>query len=179
MSEDPFKVRYERILCEDVVGRLIRNPGYGGPRVGLNGWCYRPETSTHKKVGFQEALENDIALHGVRNPIMVWSLPEGIFLSFGGSRLRACISLGLEGCPAIINDYTGKFDNSPEVRPDNWSTFFTDPPQSFEFGEDGADYHYNLERARRHDHDEAGFAWLEGEKPDFIATEFPWVLEEE
>ncbi len=174
-----YNVRFERLLCDSVVGRLIRNPGYGGPSVSLNGWHYRDSISNHTKDGFQKALEENIDLHGVRNPILVWSLPEGVFLTFGGSRLKACLSLGIEGIPAIINDYTGEFDRSPEVRPDNWHTFFTDPPKTFEFGEFGADYHYNLERARRHDHDEAGFSWLEGEKPDFIAQEFPWVLEED
>ncbi len=174
-----YSVRAGDIRCDDVVGRLIRNPGYGGPSVGLNGWCYHTRLSSHTKAGFREALREDIKENGVRNPILVWSLPEGVFLAFGGSRLTSCIALGLDTCPAIINDYTEKYSESPEVRPDNWYTFFTDPPNTFEFGEYGADYHYNLERARRHDHDPAGFAWLDGEEPSFIAEEFPWVLIEE
>ena len=169
-------VRAGDIRCDDVVGRLIRNPNYGGPSVGLNGWCYHTVLSRHTKAEFREALLADIEENGVRNPILVWALSEGIFLAFGGSRLTSCIRLGLPTCPAIINDYTGAFSESPEVRPDNWDTFFTDPPRTFEFGDDGADYHYNLERARRADHDEAGFAWLEGDEPEFLAKEFPWVI---
>ncbi len=174
-----FEVRFERIDIDAVVGRLIRNPGYGGPSVSLNGWCYKHSISNHTKAGFQEALNEDIKENGVRNPILVWALPEGVFLTFGGSRLKAARLGDFDTIPAIINDYTGDFSESPEVRPDNWDTFFTDPPRAFEFGEFGADYHYNLERARRHDHDPAGFAWLDGEEPSFIAEEFPWVLIEE
>jgi hypothetical protein len=174
MSE--FSVRYEEILCEEVCGRLIRNPNYGGQSVALNGWRYRDSISNHTKAGFQAALRADIAEHGVRNPILVWCLPEGTFLTFGGSRLKACRNLAIERIPAIVNDYTGAYEQSLEVRPDNWESFFTDPPRTFEFGEFGADYHYNLERARRHEHDEAGFAWLNGEQPNFIAQEFPWLV---
>lgn len=157
-----------------MAGRLIRNPNYGGPSVGLNGWCWRPTISNHTKPGFQEALEESIRQEGVRNPILVWSLPEGIFLTFGGSRLRACKAVGRQWIPAIINDYTGDFASESLVRPDNWQQFFKDPPREFEFGQYGADYHYNLERARRDKHDEAGFAWVQDE-PNWMKQEFPWV----
>jgi len=172
---DRFSVRYEHILVADVIGRLIRNAHYGGPRVALNGWCYRPSISNHTKVEFQKALNEDIEENGVRNPILVWSLPEGIFLTFGGSRVKACLQVGIARIPAIINDYTGDFKWSPEVTPDNWTSFFTDPPKEFEFGDDGADYHYNLERARRHLHDPAGFEWVKEGNDAFISKEFSWL----
>ena len=117
-------------------------------------------------------MERSIEEGGFRNPILVWSLPEGVFLTFGGSRVKAAVSLGLEDIPAIINDYTGLYRLLPEVTEDNWETFFTDPPRDVEFTKDGFDYHYNLERARRDKHDPAGFAWVEG-KPEFIKQEFP------
>ena len=170
-------VRYERIPCAAVIGRLIRNPNYGGPSVSLHGWCYSHSISNHTKAGFQAALTESIAVEGVRNPILVWSLPEGVLLTFGGSRLKACREAGITEIPAIINDHTGTYDMSPEVTEHTLSDFFQDPPRDYEFGVDGFDYHYNLERARRHDHDAAGFAWLEGHTPEFIAKEFPWVLE--
>jgi len=172
-----YSVRYENILCEEVRGRLIRNPGYGGPSVSLNGWRYRNSISNHTKAGFQAALRRSIEDEGVRNPILVWALPEGTFLTFGGSRLKACLEIGIARIPAIINDYRDDYRLSPEVTSDNWMGFFTDPPRAFEFGEYGADYHYNLERARRHDHDPAGFDWVEG-TPEFISKEFPWLTED-
>jgi len=178
-TEKLFKVHCDKINPKDVRGRLIRNPAYGGPGVGLNGWTWRPYIVKHFKHEFQKALNKSIEENGVRNPVIVWSLTEGLFFSFGGSRIEACLLIGLDECPAIINDYTGEYSSSPEVTPDNWSSFFTDPPRAFEFGDHGADYHYNLERARRHEHDPAGFAWLEGSQPPFIAQEFPWVLEED
>ena len=174
-----FSIRYEAIPCKEVRGRLIRNPGYGGPSVALNGWRWRSSISNHTKEGFQRYLTASIRDEGVRNPILVWALPEGIFLTFGGSRLKACLELGYETIPAIINDYTDEYRGSPEVSRSNWRGFFRDPPRAFEFGEAGADYHYNLERARRQDHDSAGFAWLEGVQPEFLKAEFPWVLGEE
>lgn len=169
-----FDVRYEHIDVHRVRGRLIRNPGYGGPSVGLNGWRWRESISNHTKPGFQAALEESVRQEGVRNPILVWCLPEGIFLTFGGSRLRACRAVGRNWIPALINDYTGEFSDSREVTQDNWRGFFKDPPREVEFGEFGLDYHYNLERARRHDHDEAGFAWTDGDQ-DWMRKEFPWV----
>lgn len=172
-----FNVRYADIVCEDVKGRLIRNPNYGGPRVSLHGWHWQPHISSHSKQRFQSALRTDIAENGVRNPILVWSLPEGLFLTFGGSRLKACLDIGKDTIPAIINDYTGIYGSEAEVRPDNFADYFTDVPRDFEFGESGADYHYNLERARRANHDPAGFAWLDGKDQSFIADEFPWLLE--
>jgi hypothetical protein len=147
--------------------------------VSLNGWRYRTSTSNHTKAGFQEALNADVKEKGVRNPILVWSLPEGLFLTFGGSRLKAAIAAGMETIPAIINDYTNTYNDYPEVTPENWSSFFTDPPREFLFEEHGADYHYNLERARRLNHDPAGFHWLNGDEPNFLKEEFPWLSEQE
>jgi hypothetical protein len=173
MSE--FDVRYAHISLDSIAGRLIRNPHYGGPRLSLNDWTYRPEISKHGKEGFQRALEESIRADGIRNPILVWSLPEGIFLTFGGSRVRAALSVGLTTCPAIINDYTGAFEEAPLVTPDTVAEFFTDLPRDWEFNEDGFDYHYNLERARRHNYDESGLNWLEGEDPAWLSAEFPWL----
>lgn len=173
-----FNVRYSFIQCESILGRLIRNPHYGGPSVSLNGWRYKTSISNHTKPGFQAALESSIRSEGVRNPILVWTLPEGTFLVFGGSRLRAAREAGLDKIPALINDYTGKYKLAPRVTPKNIKNYFKDPPREFDWTDDGVDYHYNLERARRHEHDTAGFAWLEGETPSFIAEEFPWLLED-
>lgn len=175
-----FDVRFDYIDVDAVRGRLIRNPAYGGPSVSLNGWHWLPEISKAVKPGFKEALAESVRKEGVRNPILVWSLPEGIFLTFGGSRLLACRATGRKWCPAIINDYTGDFKDGHEVRPDNWQEFFKDPPREVEFGEFGFDYHYNLERARREHHDPAGFAWVEGAEdekasPGWMKQEFPWV----
>ena len=170
-----YSVRFSHIPVGGVSGRLIRNPNYGGPTVSLNSWCYSVSISNHTKPGFQAALTASIKEEGVRNPILVWALPEGMFLTFGGSRLKSCREAEVAEIPAIINDYTGAFMGCPEVTPTNVGSFFQDPPKDFEFGKDGFDYHYNLERARRHDHDPSGFAWVEG-TPEFIKTEFPWLM---
>lgn len=169
-----FEVKYAFINPSDVRGRLIRNPNYGGPSLSLHGWTWRPEVSKAAKPGFHEALTKSVAEEGVRNPILVWCLPEGLFLTFGGSRVRAAMQAGLQEIPAIINDYTGYYEAADTVTPENVEGFFTDPPRDYEFGPDGFDYHYNLERARRANHDPAGFAWVEGD-PAWIKKEFPWL----
>ena len=156
MSE--FDVRFDRICPCAIRGRLIRNPNYGGPTIGPYGWTWRREVSKHGKEGFQEALKESIQESGVRNPILVWSFPQGLFLTFGGSRVRAAKECDLQEIPAIINDYTGEYKDCPEVTEDNWYTYFTDVPSSYSFDDTGFDYHYNLERARRHNHDSAGLA---------------------
>jgi hypothetical protein len=171
-----FKVRYGYVDPTDIVGRLIRNPNYGGPSLSLNGWTWRPEISKAAKPGFHEALAASVAKEGVRNPVLLWSLPEGLFLTFGGSRVRAAIAASVSSIPAIVNDYTDAYNACPEVTEANWASYFRDPPRDVEFGEYGFDYHYHLERARRANHDPAGFAWVEG-KPNWIATEFPWLEE--
>lgn len=169
-------VRFAHVPIDLLVGRLIRNPAYGGPSVGPYGWTHRPELSKHGKEGFQAALASSIKEEGVRNPILVWCFKEGLFLTFGGSRVRACQEAGITTIPAIINDYTGDYKTAIPVTPENVESFFTDPPRDYEFTEQGFDYHYNLERARRANHDPAGFAWLD-ETPAWIAKEFPWLIE--
>jgi hypothetical protein len=173
MSE--HDIRFALICPRRIRGRLIRNASYGGPSVALNGWHWHEAVSKSAKPGFHSALREDIRTNGVRNPVLVWSLPEGIFLTFGGSRVVAAIAAGLDTIPAIINDYTGEFAEEQLVTRDNYSSFFRDTPRTFDFGPDGADYHYHLERARRHEHDDAGLAWLEGTSPDWLSKEFPWI----
>lgn len=171
-------VRFSLIPCNRISGRLIRNPAYGGPSVGPFGWTWRPEISKHGKDGFQEALAKSIKEEGVRNPILVWNFKEGMYLTFGGSRVRACLQAGIEEIPAIINDYTGHYSSADSVTPENVASFFTDVPLDMYWDEKGFDYHYNLERARRAVWDPAGFAWLHNEDPAWIKKEFPWLTGE-
>ncbi len=75
-------------------------------------------------------------------------------------------------------DYTDRWKDRPEVTPENWKEFFTDIPANFEFNDEGCDYHYALERRRRHEYDSAGFDWLNGEEPEWLKTEFGWLYED-
>jgi hypothetical protein len=129
-----------------------------------------------RKVGLQAALEDDIKEKGFRNPIVIYALPEGNCLGFGGSRLRVAIELEIP-IPCIINDYTGQFSTNPEVTPCNWPSFFTDIPCWHEFGEFGFDCHYGLERMRREEwgNQSTGLDWLEGKRPRWLSTEMPWT----
>jgi len=168
-------VRYAQVPVEGILGKLIRNPGYGGQAVELNGWCWTPVVSVDDKPLFQEALRESIREAGVRNPIIIYALAEGDFLGFGGSRLRAVRSLGLERIPALVNDHVGRYQQAEAVSEENWEKFFTDIPEYLEFTPDGVDTHYSIERNRRHHYDPAGLEWAKGE--EFIATEFSWLAE--
>lgn len=178
-SPTPHRIVSAEVPVEEIRGRIVRNPNYGGPTVSIYGWRWVPhEAFTHRKPGFQDALAKSIAEGGFRNPVIVYALPEGSFLGFGASRLRAAVSLGLHSIPAIVNDYANRFPDATEVTESNHAQFFTDPPVWFEITEHGADYHYSLERNRRNTYDPQGMKWTEElEDREFIAKEFSWITE--
>ena len=170
-------IRYAQVPVDGILGKLIRNPNYGGNRVELNGWCWTPIISTHDKPQFQEALRDSIRESGVRNPVVIYALAEGDFLSFGGSRLRAVRDLRVETIPALVNDYVGRYSDSMAVNEGNWEEFFTDVPEYLEFTPDGVDTHYSIERNRRDHYDPAGLEWAKD--ADFLAKEFAWLTRDE
>jgi hypothetical protein len=166
--------RHAVVYSPDVTKRIIRNPNYGGPRLSYQGWCSQPVTPATRKVKFFDALRESVAAEGFRNPIILWNVAEGLHVQFGVSRLRVAHELDLM-IPAIINDVTGEMTDHPEVTRSNWKDFFTDIPVYHEFNKDGSfDYHYSLERNRRHTYDPNGMAWADDDA-QFIKDEFPWV----
>jgi len=171
-----FAVRYAMVESHRVTHRLIRNPNYGGMASVVPGACVIPIVERKIKPKFFVALKENVKLDGFRNPIVLYNTPEGILLSFGGSRLRVAKELGID-IPAIVVDYTGAFENEEEVRPDNYGEFFRDVPVYFEFNEMGVDTHYSLEGVRRGHYDPAGMAWVEHAEGDteFLSEEFPWL----
>jgi hypothetical protein len=169
----PFTVRFAQVPLEGIKGRIIRNPGYGGPTLSIYGWTWRPDVSTHRKPLFQEALRDSISKEGVRNPVVIYATVEGDFLSFGGSRLRAARDCKLDSIPALVNDYCGRYQEELEVTPENVESLFTDVPEYIEFTPTGVDTHYSLERNRRDHYDAAGLEWAQG--ATFIKHEFGWI----
>ncbi len=169
-----FEVRY----CPDVdpqvvTHRLIRNPNYGGAPSVVPGACVIPVIERKMKPKFFEALRKNVKLRGFRNPILLYDTPEGLLLSFGGSRLRVAKELDKK-IPAIVIDYTGAYALFEEVTPDNYTSIFTDVPVLFTFTDIGVDTHYSLERNRREYYDPAGMAWVP-KGNDFVDEEFPWI----
>jgi hypothetical protein len=175
-----FKVRYTELEPDSIRHRVVRNPNYSGRGLSYKGWKeYRLREV--RKPELQETLNEDIKNHGFRNPITAFALDEGVYLIFGGSRLRAAQDLQLPGIPAIINDVAEQFQGCPEVTPENVLQFFTDIPPWYEFGEDGFDYHYGLERMRREEWGDSstGLDWIKGKPYDraFLKKEMPWLEE--
>ena len=172
-----FDVRFvSAVNASLVTQRLIRNPNYGGSSTVVRGACVIPIKFRDIKPKFFEALKENVKLDGFRNPILLYATPEGLLLSFGGSRLKVARELD-KFIPAIVVDYTGGYVRSPEVLPSNFRDYFRDVPIHFEFTDYGIDTHYSLERNRREWYDPAGMAWVQdhtGNK-DFLAEEFPWL----
>ena len=174
-----FKVRYAYVYPFLVIHRMIRNPNYGGTPCTVPGTCIIPIRERKIKPKFFEALREDVDNNGFRNPILLYNTPEGLLLSFGGSRLRVAKELK-DNVPAIIVDYVDidntAYREAEMVTEDNYFKFFRDEPQLFKFTDIGVDTHYSLERNRRKQYDEAGMAWTkELEDQEFIGEEFPWL----
>lgn len=174
-STQEYSIRYAQVAVKEIKGRIIRNPGYNDQKVSLNGWCWHSEVSRARKPQFMEALRDSIREAGIRNPVVLYALSEGCFLSFGGSRVLAARSVGLESIPAIVNDYTGRFAGCPEVTEQNYAEYFTDVPKWVAFGDHGFDTHYFMERNRRGSCDPSGYAWMP-QDADWVSQEFPWLM---
>jgi hypothetical protein len=173
----PYTARYVPDLPLDQVnGRLIRNPNYGGDKAGIYGWCTHAKVSMGKKPLFMEALGESLREEGYRNPIICYATETGNWLSFGGSRVLCGRNVGLRTVPCIVNDYCGRFKDYPEVTEENFASFFTDVPRWHVIDELGVDYHYAIERKRRSEYDPAGHAWCDKDA-HFMKVEFPWIGE--
>jgi len=160
---------------DKIIGKIVRNPLYGGPSTSHpHGYPWQPVPEPGFKPSFFASLAKDVKENGFRNPIILQSMAEGLYLQFGGSRLKVARKLELPTIPAIVVDWCERFSFYPRVWVGNWQTFFTDVPRIFEFTPEGVETHYALERKRRHLYDPEGFAWC-GEDADFIDTDFPWV----
>ena len=171
-----FDVRYSPTTDPDrVTHRLIRNPNYGGAPTVVPGACVVPVIERKIKPKFFVQLRKNVEENGFRNPIVLYNTPEGLLLSFGGSRLRVAKELGYN-IPAIVVDYTGWYAWCSRVTPENCRSFFMDEPALFEFTETGVETHYSLERARRDAYDPAGMAWTKDvEDTRFLNEEFEWL----
>jgi len=173
----PYVARYvSQLPLDQINGRLIRNPNYGGDKAGIHGWCTHAKVSMGTKPMFREALGDSLREEGFRNPVVLYATSTGNWLSFGGSRVDVGRKVGLRTIPCIVNDYCGRFKEYPEVTEENFNSFFTDIPKWHVIDELGVDYHYAIERKRRSEYDAAGHAWCTGEEP-FLAAEFPWIGE--
>lgn len=170
-----FKVVAAHVKARDVKYRLVRNPNYNDRHVEFRNWCYIDFDPNHaRKPGFFMALKKSVKKDGFRNPIVVYNFPQGLMLSFGGSRLRTGQELDMM-IPAIVVDFCDQYKGQ-EVTQENYACFFTDVPKHFVIDSEGVDTHYSLERNRRHEYDPAGLKWSDA-IPDksFIQMEFPWL----
>ena len=176
MTVSNFTVRYvPYVWPHDVELKLCMNPNYGGKPCDVPGACVIALPKAGIKPKFNAAMEEDIAEHGFRNPILLYNTEQGLLLQFGGSRLKVAKRLGMH-VPAIVVDYYGTFATHLKVTPDNWASFFTDVPTYFEFTDFGVLTHYSLERNRRKEYDAAGMAWAADVEDDtFLDEEFPWL----
>lgn len=174
-----FNVVYTHVNPKIVKDRIIFNPNYGGQGCSVPGTCMIPIKERKIKPLFFVQLRKSVEAEGFRNPILLYNTPEGLLLSFGGSRLRVAKELD-KIIPAIVVDYVGDMTwHVSDVTPENFGRFFTDVPLLFEFTDVGIETHYSLERMRRDKYDPEGMAWTEEGDVDtaFLGEEFPWLDE--
>jgi hypothetical protein len=167
--------RYVQVEITDLQGFIRRNPNaVEGYKAGPFNWSVRTGMDKKNKPVFRKALRDSIASEGVRNPLLGWCFIEGLFIGFGAGRLKAATEAGLDTVPMIVNDFTGEYEHGEEVTEDNFASFFTDVPLTYEFDKTGFSYHYNLTPSTRTLHDPGGCAWYKGEVSDFY-DEFPYL----
>lgn len=174
----PFELRFDNTVDPQVVThKIVFNPAYGDDPAGVPGAVKVPiARRPPDKPGFFDALRMNVKMDGFRNPIILYNTTEGLLLEFGGSRLRVAKNLD-KRIPAIVVDYAGDYLLFEEVTERNWTSFFRDVPEYFEFTDRGVETHYSLEWNRRNNHDSAGFAWVQDHEGDveFLKEEFPWI----
>lgn len=163
---------------QEVSLKLVRNPAYPGVVVPHpSGWKAIPLEPARGKKGFFAALEQSLRREGMRNPVILHRFGDSYFLSFGGSRVIAAQRAGVP-LKAIINDWNELETRPTLVTPTNWASFFTDPPESICWDNDGFDYHYSIEKNRRDRYDPAGLRWvdtLDEDDKSFLDKEFSWL----
>lgn len=169
-----MKVRCGHIPVSDIQGRLVRCPGYSSNALAYKNWCWIPVPKAQGKEGFHSALKESVSKEGLRNPVLVFAFPEGDFLAFGTSRYHAVVECGHETIYALVNDHADRYPDLPEFTVESAPSFFKDVPANLDIGEDGANYHYSIERNRRNEVDLAGLAWLKGDEP-WLKKEFSWL----
>lgn len=84
---------------------------------------------------FHKALREDIAAHGVKNPVCIWDHGQRYWLRYGQSRITALKALGRTHVPAIISgptevpreDFGGQPIDTSSSFETVW-TLFRDPP---------------------------------------------------
>lgn len=171
-----WTARYVQVDPKEITHRICFNPNYGTAGTCVPGTSQVTIRSGKKgiKPKTRARILESIRQDGIRNPILVYHTPEGMFLSFGGGRLEAAKQLDI-AIPAIVIDYVGDFEDYPEVDEENWQTFFTDVPKYFEWTEYGAHTHYGLEMGRKEEFDAAGLAWTQNADMPDILHESPWL----
>lgn len=170
-------IHFAEILPHAIKGKIVRNPNYRGKSVGPFGWKSVDFYPAANKPGFHAAMLDSVRREGFRNPVVAYYFDEGLYLSFGGSRLHAAQQLDVK-LPAIINDFQFSMaaGNPTLVTPENWHTFFKDRPNYHTFDEHGFDYHYHIEKNRRDHYDPAGLRWTEDlDDTKFLDEEFSWL----
>ena len=170
-----MKVRFATVKVDDIIGFLRRNAqAVEGYPVGPFKWRVRLDMFKKNKPVFRAAMTASVKKDGIRNPLLGWCFEEGLFVAFGNGRLQAAKEAGLDTVPMIINDFTGEYDDCPEVTEENLYDWFTDPPITYAFRKTGFTYHYNLTPSTREVHDPSAIAFYDGDVSDFY-DEFPYL----
>jgi hypothetical protein len=115
----PYTLRLVPIHAGECKGRLVQNPNYGRELEPMTGYSiagWQPVPSTVRQLEpFFSALRASIEEEGVKSPVCAWNLESGLYMKTGMSRMLISGNLNIP-CPTIVSDWTGKYDDYPEIK---------------------------------------------------------------
>lgn len=103
-----YRVRFGVLSSESISDRiLVHNPNYGDK---LGKYSSRDINKLNSSKEFINKLEKSVLSEGFRNPLLCFSIEEGLFCQFGANRLFVAKKNKLD-VPVIIVDYVNKYSH--------------------------------------------------------------------
>ena len=114
-----YKVRFGVLSSESISDKvLVLNPNYGENISGFGSRRLKPDNFIYNKLEsesqFFTKLEESILSEGFRNPVLCYSVKEGVYPVYGANRVWLAKKHDLD-VPCIISDYTDRYDHLDEL----------------------------------------------------------------
>ena len=97
---------------------LVINPNYGENISGFGSRPLKPTKARYEDMEresqFFTKLEESVLSEGFRNPVLCYSIKEGVYPVYGANRIWLAKKHDLE-VPCIISDYTDRFSHLEEL----------------------------------------------------------------
>lgn len=119
----PPTLRYSAEFPLELIGKQIISQAYGqsyegytlrGPNAGSSGTSHLYKLLEREQQFFSRLVQS-IVEEGVRNPILLYSVPRGVYIRYGASREWAARQAKLVTIPALVWDWTDRFSHYESV----------------------------------------------------------------